>query len=72
MNCNNPNCREKYDAAIEDGSTGVKCPICSQVNLAVIASPPLTGRCNGCEHPLDDHMYARDGKFACRYPKEKK
>lgn len=63
LRCANPACRTAYEAPVEDDETMLKCPICSQINL-IGSAPRITGLCQHCGQPLDEHVYGRQS-FAC-------
>jgi hypothetical protein len=47
-------CKTNYDSYIEVGAY-IKCPTCSQMNAVTMASKTVTGRCENCQRPIDDH-----------------
>lgn len=65
LQCMNPNCRAYYDAAIEDGYHA-ECPKCHQVNRVAgqALSKEITGYCDACKRPLDEHIFGRLG-YCC-------
>jgi hypothetical protein len=73
VHCPNPACGCIYETAMDDGQWHAKCPDCLQENRVPgnVMGKEITGRCDGCGRPLDDHMHSRDGRIACP-PKGKK
>lgn len=65
IQCPNPSCHRFYSAAVEDGYHA-ECPNCHQVNRVSgqVMSKDITGLCDRCMKPLDDHIYGRLS-FAC-------
>ncbi len=47
-------CKRDYEHYIEAGAF-IPCPKCKQMNPVVAASGHVTGRCDNCGRPLDDH-----------------
>jgi len=66
VRCKSPSCGTIYEEPVEDSETMVKCPVCSQVNSIDEGGRQITGRCQQCNRPLDDHT-----RGECP-PKEKK
>lgn len=65
--CFNPSCNFYYPAAVEDGYHAA-CPKCGQVNRVAgrDMSKEITGLCDRCGEPLDEHIFGRgDGWFCC-------
>lgn len=65
MTCPNPACRHTYGVAVEDGFAA-ECPSCHQVNRVPgqAMSKELTGMCDTCKKPLDNHIFGRQ-TFCC-------
>jgi hypothetical protein len=63
-----PGCDTSTPYALEDNESSVECPTCGQKNTNLSASGPLTGRCQQCTFPLDEHDWFQD--FIVKCPKK--
>ena len=54
--CKNPSCGAIYSVAVDDDAHGASCPVCGQINGLDHLSVMLTGRCQHCGKPLDEHF----------------
>jgi hypothetical protein len=65
VQCFNPSCHAVYDAAVESGYHA-ECPACGQLNRVAgqAMSKEITGLCDACMRPLDEHVFGRTS-YAC-------
>lgn len=57
VHCANPKCSTIWETVLDPGEWHAKCPVCSQEALveATADGKEITGRCDSCKRPLDDH-----------------
>jgi hypothetical protein len=60
-----PGCRSAYEAAVAQGAYFAQCPNCGQNNNVPLGAPLITGRCERCDRPLDDHQWLDGAITAC-------
>lgn len=60
-----PSCGTPYELGVESSTYVYPCPSCGQRNTNARRTMPITGLCNTCSKPMDDHGFDGDGPRAC-------